>query len=209
MTRPAVTLAEVAVVLGVGAVILGGVGLAGWAERQDARLGATLASLRSLRDAVRLAERADGAWPARLDDLRGRWLRATEPLTSPWGTPYGLSAAGGIATVSVDVPLSLPPSPPLDSWVEAVPAAPGWTRLQARVIPAGDVSRLLVERRRVAGPQGARRMDRGRASRCRAAQHAAARRMVAACAAPRSRCSRFPSPWPSWPSSARQSCPWS
>jgi hypothetical protein len=150
--RPAVTVAELAVALGVGALILGGAGLAGWAQRQDARLGATLASLRTLRDAVRLAERSDGAWPARLDDLRGRWLRPTDPLTSPWGTPYGLAAAGGLATVSVDVPLSLPPGQPLDSWVEAVPAAPGWTRLEAHLVPAGDVARLLVERRRLAGP---------------------------------------------------------
>jgi type II secretory pathway pseudopilin PulG len=141
---------EIAVTLGVVALVASSVGFSISARMRDGRLTAALTRLDTLREAVQIARARGGAWPASLDDLRGTLLPAAYALTSNFGTPYTLATDGMAATISVDIPLDVTDEHDFATWIERVPAAPGHTRLVAHLRTSAALAPVGLERRRVA-----------------------------------------------------------
>jgi type II secretory pathway pseudopilin PulG len=142
---------EVAVALGVVALLASAVTFSISARMHDGRLTAALVRLETLRDAVQISRARGGAWPARLADLRGSLLPAGYALTTEFGTPYTLATDGMAATITVDIPLDVTAEHDFATWIERVPAAPGHTRLVAHLRSSAALASVSLERRRVAG----------------------------------------------------------
>lgn len=119
----------------------------------SARVDATVRQLMAIKDALQRYRLDQGTWPTVLGDLRGSYLPQQAALASPWGTAYAMTPGSPSATLTVVVPVALPPGTQFGFDILAS-SAPGGTTLTVHVPPSGAASDLQAEKCRVTGVCG-------------------------------------------------------
>ena len=152
--RRAFSLAEIAIALGILAVVAGAVIKTGHAAGQAERMARTTRDLQEIAEALRRHRTDTGAWPTQLGVLAGTYLPAGTVLQTAWGDAIGYATAGAGVVLSADVPNDLAPANGLGGLETTTNLGNGRRQLSVFVPRPAAVADLVYERNRVTGGTG-------------------------------------------------------
>jgi prepilin-type N-terminal cleavage/methylation domain-containing protein len=152
--RRAFSLAEIAIALGILAVIAGAAIKTGHVVGQAERMARTTRDLQEIAEALRRHRADTGAWPSQLGVLAGTYLPAGTVLQTAWGDAIGYATSGAGVVLSAELPNDLAPANGLGGLETTTDLGNGRRRLTVFVARPAAAADLIYERNRVTGGTG-------------------------------------------------------